>query len=95
MKITEISIYPHADGSLLGFAKITFDACFVVDNIRIVNGSERVFCAMPSRVGKDGHRHDVAFPIDQQFRDEIEGQILDAYDARIQSMMTRNCGRRA
>lgn len=64
MKITEVRIFPKegADKKLRAFATITFDDCFVVRDIKIIEGNKGFFVAMPSRRVKEpcpkcGHRN--------------------------------------
>lgn len=66
MKITEVRVYPKEDGDkkLRAFATVTFDDCFVVRDIKIIEGTKGYFVAMPSRRMKEscpkcGHRNAV------------------------------------
>jgi stage V sporulation protein G len=60
-------------------ASIVFNDCFVVKDIRVVQGDERLFIAMPSFKRNDGKYEDIAHPINQEFREKIEKAILDEY----------------
>ncbi len=55
MEITEVRIFAKAsdDKKLRAFATITFDDCFVVRNIKIIEGTKGLFVAMPSRKIKE------------------------------------------
>src|SRR5437868_3205879 len=56
MKITEVRIFPKkedGDKKLRAFAAITFDNCFVVRDIKIIEGGNGLFVAMPSRKTKE------------------------------------------
>lgn len=82
MQITEVRInliQQPKSPKLLGFATIILEDCFVVTGIRIIDGPQRVFVAMPNRVTGSGHHTDVAFPIRKWLRDDIENAILDQY----------------
>lgn len=66
MKVTEVRIYPKEEGDkkLRAFATLTFDDCFVVRDIKIIEGTKGYFVAMPSRRMKEacpkcGHRNAV------------------------------------
>lgn len=66
MKITEVRVYPKEDGDkkLRAFATITLDDCFVVRDVKIIEGTKGYFVAMPSRRMKEpcpkcGHRNAV------------------------------------
>lgn len=60
-------------------ASITIDECFVVKGIRVIEGSNGLFTAMPSRKGANGDYKDVCFPITAEARAAINDEILRAY----------------
>lgn len=82
MRISDvrIRIVKKDDAKLKAVASVTFDECFVVHDIKVINGSEGLFVAMPSRKTPDGDYKDVAHPIKQDTRDEIIKAVLDAYE---------------
>lgn len=65
MRISDvrIRIVKKDDAKLKAVASVTFDECFVVHDIKVINGSEGLFVAMPSRKTPDGDYKDVAHPI--------------------------------
>ncbi|PIE04048.1 MAG: transcriptional regulator [Spirochaetales bacterium] len=82
MDITDIRIRKvGADGKLRAYVTITFDDLFVVHNLKIIEGDNGVFIAMPSRRTKNGEYKDVAHPISTEFRTRLQEQILAAYEA--------------
>lgn len=86
MKITEIKIYPVNEERLRAYVTITFDNMFVVRDLKIISGNTGLFVAMPSKKRKDGQFRDIAHPLNQDFRDEIEKAIFDAYEKEIQAL---------
>ncbi len=81
MKITDIRIRRvGADGKLKAYVTVTFDDCFVVHNIKVIEGKNGAFIAMPSRKTKTGEYKDVAHPINSDFRAELQTDILEAYE---------------
>ena len=81
MKITDIRIRKvTGEEKLKAYVTITFDDCFVVHNVKIIEGKSGVFIAMPSRKTRTGEYKDVAHPIHPEFRAELQGKILDKYD---------------
>ena len=60
-------------------ASITLDDCFVIRGLKIIEGKEGTFVAMPSRRRKDGEYQDIAHPINNDAREEMERVILDEY----------------
>ncbi len=80
MEITEVRISLRDEDKLKAFASITFDDCFVVRGLKVINGSEGYFVSMPSRKHKDGTYHDIAHPINNEMRKRIEDEVLDAFE---------------
>ena len=82
MKITDVRVrlVKKEDSKLKAVASVTFDECFVVHDIKIVEGNEGFFIAMPSRKTADGEYKDIAHPINTETRDEIIKVVLNAFD---------------
>jgi stage V sporulation protein G len=59
---------------------VTFDNQFVVHDIKVVEGNNGFFVAMPSRKGADGEFRDVAHPITTETRNMMQTMILEAYN---------------
>lgn len=82
MQITELRIRKvTGEGKLRAYVTITFDNCFVVHNVKIIEGKDGLFVAMPSKKTANGEYKDVAHPISPEFRAEIQSKILDEYNA--------------
>ena len=81
-KVTDVRvrIVKKDDSKLKGVASVTFDDCFVVHDIKIIEGSEGYFIAMPSRKTADGEYKDIAHPINSDTREELIKIILAAFD---------------
>ncbi len=79
MEITEIRITLRNDDKLRAFASITLDGQFVIRGLKIIEGSNGVFVAMPSRQRKDGSYQDVAHPINRETREWLEAEVIGAY----------------
>jgi stage V sporulation protein G len=67
------------EGKLKAYVTVTFDDCFVVHNVKIIEGKSGVFIAMPSRKTSVGEYKDVAHPIQPEFRAELQKRILEQY----------------
>jgi stage V sporulation protein G len=81
MQITDIRIRKvGSEGKLKAYVTVTFDDCFVIHNVKIIEGKTGVFIAMPSRKTKTGEYKDVAHPINSEFRNELQARILEAYE---------------
>jgi stage V sporulation protein G len=83
MKITEIRIHLMGEERLKAFASVTFDDSFVVRNMKVVEGAKGVFLCMPSRKLPDGTHKDMVHPINQEFRQYLEENILKAYNEEL------------
>ncbi|MBQ3942895.1 MAG: septation regulator SpoVG [Elusimicrobia bacterium] len=83
MKITEIRIFPKSEEKLKAYAAITFDGVFVVHNLRIVKGEKGLMVCMPSRKKNDGTFKDIAHPITNEFRSDLEKVVLEAYNKKL------------
>lgn len=59
---------------------VTFDNAFAVHDIKIIEGQEKLFTAMPSRKTPDNEFKDIAHPINSQMRELLESAILSAYE---------------
>ncbi|MDR1421219.1 MAG: septation regulator SpoVG [Treponema sp.] len=81
MEITDIRVRKVAgEGKLRAYVTVTFDDCFVVHNVKIIEGKSGVFIAMPSRKTRAGEYKDVAHPIQPEFRAELQNRILEQYN---------------
>ena len=83
MEITEVKVFPVNEDKLKAYVTIIFDNCFVVRDVKIINGNTGLFVAMPSKKRKDGTFRDIAHPLNQDMRAEIEQRILKEYEAEL------------
>lgn len=67
------------DGMLKAVASITLENCFVVHDIKILEGESGLFVGMPSRKTAEGDYKDIAHPLNSETRDQIRDLVLDAY----------------
>jgi len=88
MDITEVQVFPVSkeEERLKAFATITFDDCFIVRDLKVINGNEGLFVAMPSKKRKDGSYRDVAHPLNNGTRENIESAVLKAYDEELSGL---------
>jgi len=83
INITNVQINSpkNTNSKILAFAKITIDDSFVVDNLKIIDGSKGIFVAMPSNKNtKTQEFQDIAFPITKECRKYVTETILEAYN---------------
>lgn len=84
MEITDISISLRDEDKLKAFVNVTFDGCFVVRGMKVIEGNNGLFVSMPSRKANDGTYRDVAHPINAGFRELIEKLVLAKYEKLLQ-----------
>ena len=82
MKITSVNVrkVEKEDSRMRGTASVLIDDCFAIHDIRIIEGDNGLFIAMPSRKTPTGEYRDIAHPINQEVRTMFEKEILDAYE---------------
>jgi len=80
MEITEVKVFPIQEEKLKAFVSIVFDHCFMVNDIKIIQGRDGLFISMPSRKKKNGEFKDVAHPLNNETRRMIEGKVLGEYE---------------
>jgi stage V sporulation protein G len=82
MKISDVRvrIVKKDDSKLKAVASVTFDDCFVVHDIKVIEGNEGYFIAMPSRKTNDGEYKDIAHPIKTETREELISVIINAFE---------------
>lgn len=87
LKITDIRIrlVQNTDSKLKAVASITIDDCFVVHDIKVLEGNQGYFVSMPSRKTPEGEYKDVAHPINTPTREEINKLVLAKYEEEKQA----------
>lgn len=81
MNITDIRVRKvNSTGKMKAVVSITLDDCFVVHDIKVIEGQDKLFIAMPSRKTPDGEFKDIAHPINTETRVALEQRILAAYE---------------
>jgi stage V sporulation protein G len=84
MEVTEVKIFPVQEDRLKAYAAITFDHCFIIRDLKVINGNNGLFVAMPSKKRKDGSYRDTAHPLNNETRQMIESKVLEEYNKEIQ-----------
>lgn len=79
MEITEVKVFPINEEKLRAFVSIVFDHCFMVNDIKVIQGRDGLFISMPSRKKKNGEFKDIAHPLNNEARRTIEDRILAAF----------------
>lgn len=81
MKITDVRVRKIGRrGKMKALVSITIDDEFVVHDIKVIEGEQGLFVAMPSRKSSDGDFRDIAHPILSETRKKIQDIILERYE---------------
>lgn len=84
MEITDVKIRKLiTEGRLKAIVSVTIDNMIAVHDIKVVQGDERLFAAMPSRRDESGIFRDIVHPITAEARKELERAVLDAYERQL------------
>lgn len=82
MNITDVRVRPmdKADSNMKAIASITIDGEFVVHDIKVIQGNDKLFIAMPSKKDGNGDFKDIAHPINTATRTKIQDAVLAKYE---------------
>lgn len=85
LNITDVRVrlVKKEDSKLKAIASMTIDECFVVHEIRIIEGTNGCFVAMPSKKNPEGDFKDTVHPIDTPTRQFVDKTILAAYEKAV------------
>lgn len=84
MNITDIKIRKlFSEGKVRAIVSIILDGEFAVHDLKVIEGVERLFVAMPNRRSEDGRFQDIVHPISSEARAQIEGAILEKYEEAV------------
>lgn len=87
MRITDVRIRKVNDeGKMRAVVSVTFDEEFVVHDIKIIEGQNGLFIAMPSRKMGEGDFRDIAHPLTSETRNKIKDAIFEEYNKVIEEM---------
>jgi len=81
MEITKVTLRPVAMNKVVAIASIVIDDCFVIHDLRVVNGDKGLFVAMPSRKLPNGDFRDICHPISTEARNGIQESVLAQFVA--------------
>ena len=87
MNITDVRIRKvSSEGRMKAIVSMTLDNEFVIHDVRIVDGNNGLFVAMPSRKTPSGEFRDIAHPINSATREKIQTVVLEAYHREIEQV---------
>ncbi len=80
MNITQVKVFPVNEEKLKAYVSIVLDECFLVSDLKVIQGPNGLFISMPSKRKKNGEFKDVAHPLNRETRERMERRILEEYD---------------
>jgi stage V sporulation protein G len=93
MEVTEVRISPAKGGKVRAFASVVFDDCFIVNDLRVIEGREgQVFVSMPARKTRNGQMRDIAHPLDSKTRELIEQRVIEEFETAVQNRVVPKRG---
>ena len=85
MEITDIQFrHLNQEGRLRALVSVTFDRTFAVHDIKVIDGPDRLFLAMPSRRLPDGRYRAIVHPVGPNMREKLEDAVLSEYQELMQ-----------
>jgi len=88
VKVTDVRIRRLTqEGKMRAIVSITLNEQFVVHDVRVIEGNNGLFVAMPSKRTPNGEFRDIAHPINSEARQEIQESVLDAYQKEMESSL--------
>ena len=82
MRITDVrlrTVKNENELKLKAYADVTFQECFVIHGLKVIDGQKGMFVAMPSRKMPDGEYKDIAHPITPELRKDITDSVIAKY----------------
>ena len=86
---SQIYIIDNPTTKLVASASLILEGHFVVKGLKIFEGSNGYFVAMPNRKNAKGEYKDIAFPIDKETREQIQNVVLSEYERKLQEQSTK------
>jgi len=80
MDITQVKVFPVEEEKLKAYVSIVLDDCFLVSDLKVIQGPNGVFVSMPSKRKKNGEFKDIAHPLNRETREWMERRILQEYE---------------
>ena len=81
MNITNVKVHRLDGDKVLALVSIEIDNDFIVSGLKVLDGQNGIFVAMPNRKDSKGEYHDIAFPITKEARANIQRVVLDKFNS--------------
>lgn len=88
MEITQVKVFPVHEEKLKAYVSIVLDECFLVSDLKVIQGPNGLFISMPSKRKKNGEFKDIAHPLNRETRERMEKRILEDYERTVAQQPT-------
>lgn len=78
------------DNSMKAVASVTLDNAIAIHNVKVIETKKKRFIAFPSEEDKNGKRHDIVHPINQETRQLIEAKVLSKYQEALDKYIIKH-----
>ncbi|MCM1235341.1 MAG: septation regulator SpoVG [Ruminococcus flavefaciens] len=93
MQVTDVRMRKiNKTGRMRAIVSVTLDDEFVVHDIKVIEGDDGLFVAMPSRRAKDGEYRDIAHPINSTTRERVHTVIMEHYERAVRELEQETVG---
>lgn len=77
----DVRVYPIENGGKVkGYASVNIAGAFAIKNLRVIQGNNGLFVAMPSIKNHKGEYEDLFFPVTKESREILNSAVLKAYE---------------
>jgi stage V sporulation protein G len=90
LDITQVKVFPVDQEKLRAYVSIVLDECFLISDLKIIQGPGGLFVSMPSKRRKTGEFKDIAHPLNRETRERMEKRILAEYEKARSAMPARS-----
>jgi stage V sporulation protein G len=80
LEITQVKVFPVEQDKLKAYVSIVIDECFLISDLKVIQGPGGLFVSMPSKRRKTGEFKDIAHPLNRETRERMERRILSEYE---------------
>ncbi len=77
------------EGKMKAIVSVTLSEQFVVHDVRVIEGSNGLFVAMPSKRTPNGEFRDIAHPINAEARYKVQDAVIAAYQKELESLAVK------
>lgn len=89
MNVTDVRMrFMNGESAVKARTSITLDGVFVVRGVKVIQGTEGVYVAMPSTKDREGKYQDIAHPIETELRVHITEKVLEEYNRLLEAGLT-------